>query len=282
MKNQHKKRIDAAALEYKRGIDSHLRVSFKHQRVGSWLKNHSKHINKEEEERNSKIIKNEIIYKRGTLIKVDFGINIGTEFSGSHFAIVLNRKDTKNSSNLTVVPLTSKNSKSVLIGSDVFTLISEKMKESSDDVNSVINELTVLEKEISRIIGDANEEPMLIKEKIIERFKAVNEGSKYSDLMNYFYGVSDIDKSLDDNIVNWKNEKKRLIEYYYTQKEKYDKVEEHYKACSINSYAKIDSITTISKNRIKSRINEYDPMGVVRISQSALKTIQDEFRAMYI
>ena len=48
-------------------------------------------------------------YKRGQLIKVDFGINLGTELSHTHFAIVLNNDDTINTDNLTVLPLTSKN-----------------------------------------------------------------------------------------------------------------------------------------------------------------------------
>lgn len=48
-------------------------------------------------------------YKRGQIIKVDFGVNIGTELSHTHFAIVLNNDDTKYTDNITVVPLTSKN-----------------------------------------------------------------------------------------------------------------------------------------------------------------------------
>ena len=48
-------------------------------------------------------------YDYGQIIKVDFGINIGTELSHTHFAIVLNQDDTIKTDNITVLPLTSKN-----------------------------------------------------------------------------------------------------------------------------------------------------------------------------
>lgn len=48
-------------------------------------------------------------FKRGEIIKVDFGVNIGSELSHSHFAIVLNKDDTYNNDNITVIPITSKN-----------------------------------------------------------------------------------------------------------------------------------------------------------------------------
>ncbi|WP_424349633.1 type II toxin-antitoxin system PemK/MazF family toxin [Latilactobacillus sp. 5-91] len=47
-------------------------------------------------------------YKRGTVIRVDFGVNMGSEFCGIHFAIVLDKKDNARKRTLTVVPLTSK------------------------------------------------------------------------------------------------------------------------------------------------------------------------------
>ena len=45
---------------------------------------------------------------RGEIIKVDFGINIGSELSNIHFAIVLNSDDNNSVDNITVLPLSSK------------------------------------------------------------------------------------------------------------------------------------------------------------------------------
>lgn len=47
-------------------------------------------------------------YKRGRIVLVDFTPSLGSELRGKHFAIVLTKKDTPNSSVLTVVPLSSK------------------------------------------------------------------------------------------------------------------------------------------------------------------------------
>ena len=47
------------------------------------------------------------IYDRGSVIQVDLGFNLGNEYGGLHYAIVLNRKDTKQNPVLTVVPISS-------------------------------------------------------------------------------------------------------------------------------------------------------------------------------
>lgn len=47
-------------------------------------------------------------YKRGTIISADFGVNIGSEMSQVHFAIVLSKNDNPKNNVLTVLPLTSK------------------------------------------------------------------------------------------------------------------------------------------------------------------------------
>ena len=47
-------------------------------------------------------------YSRGQIVKVKFGVNIGSEFSGDHYAIVISKKDTMMNPVLHVIPLTSK------------------------------------------------------------------------------------------------------------------------------------------------------------------------------
>ena len=64
------------------------------------------------------------MYKRGTIIKVDFGVGLGSEMSQVHFAIVLNKYDNQNNNVLTVIPLTSKEKRFNL---DLGPLILEKL-----------------------------------------------------------------------------------------------------------------------------------------------------------
>lgn len=47
-------------------------------------------------------------YSRGQIVKVKFGVNIGSEFSGDHYAIVISKQDTMLNLILHVIPLTSK------------------------------------------------------------------------------------------------------------------------------------------------------------------------------
>ena len=47
-------------------------------------------------------------YKRGNIVYADLGFNVGAEFGGVHYAVVIERNNGKKSENLLVVPLTSK------------------------------------------------------------------------------------------------------------------------------------------------------------------------------
>lgn len=47
-------------------------------------------------------------YSRGQIVKVKFEVNIGSEFSGDHYAIVISKQDTMLNPILHVIPLTSK------------------------------------------------------------------------------------------------------------------------------------------------------------------------------
>lgn len=72
--------------------------------LGNWMEKESI-IFKKEVDKKTYIKPN---FKRGEIIKVDFGINVGSELSNTHFAIVLNSDDNNNVDNITVLPLTSK------------------------------------------------------------------------------------------------------------------------------------------------------------------------------
>lgn len=94
-------KIDKSCKNYKYIYNTHNNKFIK---IGNWL------------EKESSIFKNEADnikykkpnFKRGQIIKVDFEINVGSELSNTHFAIVLNGDDNTNVDNITVLPLTSK------------------------------------------------------------------------------------------------------------------------------------------------------------------------------
>lgn len=97
-----KNKIDIACDNFKEVNNS---TNLKFAKLDDWLLNESEFIKEETISKRKKYLK----YKRGQVLKIDFGVNIGTELSHTHFAIVLNDDDTTLTDNITVIPLTSKN-----------------------------------------------------------------------------------------------------------------------------------------------------------------------------
>lgn len=78
-------------------------------------------------------------YPRGSIVKVRFGTNIGSEFSGNHYAIVISKNDTKMNPVLHVIPITSKKhlksieiGNSILFNSEEMNKLKELYKKESD------------------------------------------------------------------------------------------------------------------------------------------------------
>lgn len=68
-----------------------------------WLKDYTTYL-KQEETFSSVFFP---VYERGSVIQVNLGFNLGKEYGGLHYAIVLNKEDTKKNPVLTVVPISS-------------------------------------------------------------------------------------------------------------------------------------------------------------------------------
>ena len=95
------KKIDYSCDNYKEAYNTE---HVKFLKLGNWLEKESAIF---KDEGHNEIYKKPN-FKRGEIIKVDFGINIGSELSNTHFAIVLNSDDNNDVDNITVLPLTSK------------------------------------------------------------------------------------------------------------------------------------------------------------------------------
>ncbi len=99
-------RIDKAAEKFKKISEPesyHYEQKFKH--LPSWLDNTSYFYQKEA---NKHLPHRYYFFRRGTVVRVNFGINMGSEFSNIHFAVVLDKHDSPKKRTLTVLPLTSK------------------------------------------------------------------------------------------------------------------------------------------------------------------------------
>lgn len=88
------------------------------------------------------------VFKRGDIIKVNLGFNIGNEMGGLHYCVVMNKYDNKNSGILNIIPLSSSkeskiyNSKtSIDLGDELYNLLFEKY---TSELLSVTNEISKL------------------------------------------------------------------------------------------------------------------------------------------
>lgn len=79
-------------------------------------------------------------YKRGSIVFVNFGVNLGYELSGNHFAIVLDKDDNYKNGVVSVLPLSSKQKKHyVSLGPAILNTASQKIINSFDELKLKID-----------------------------------------------------------------------------------------------------------------------------------------------
>lgn len=166
-----------------------------------------------------------IKYKRETVVYVDFGLNIGAELSGPHYAIILDKNDNPTSAKVTVVPLTSKEG-----------TFNVPLPTGLNKIFGAWYALVGLE--------HTNEFPSQ-NEAVALLFQVIGEKStnKESKTENAF--MKRINKYQSENDLIKRRLKKQMDDL--------EKI----------SYFKIDNVATISKYRIKKRKDRFDPLGTI-------------------
>lgn len=132
-----------------------------------WIKNYTNYIKNEKKFIPAK----QENYKRGNIIKVDLGFNIGNEEGGLHYAIVINNPD-KTSGNVVIVPLTSMKPGKKLHRTDV--LLDERLfEEVLNKAELILKDLQEKKKNIGK--GNCIENLAYIDAKILEVKKYLSE-----------------------------------------------------------------------------------------------------------
>lgn len=198
--NEKEKHIDKACKNFKDICNNIENQKFEH--LYTWLYKTSLTFKNENNDFVSRFYPR---FEYGTIVKVDFGINVGSEVSGPHFAIVLEKYDSTRINSLTVLPLTSQNKKHNLFLGDLIT------DEFTKRLNNYLKE-----------IGSDSRETLAVK---------------------------------------------NMISYYSN----YAK----------NSFASINQITTISKNRIIVPKNKFDIIGRAKCNAKTMKAISEEIIRRY-
>lgn len=211
-----------------------------------WLKDYFRYI-EQEETFNSSYLKE---YSRGDIIKVNLGFNVGNEEGGLHYCVILDKKNAKTYSTLTVVPLSSlkdttkQNKTSVLLGNEIYDSLTIKcrhlIKDCSDKILLLGNEIDTL--------YDLPEDTE--DDRIIKTYKIKIAQNNKEKIMDQLSLVQKIAKELSQM-------KKGTI-------------------------ALINQITTISKQRIYNPKKDLDILSGIKLSDEKMTLIDEKIKKLYI
>lgn len=204
-----------------------------------WLEDYIKFLEFEKNFNASKYPK----YKKGQIIKVHLGFNIGSEEGGLHYAIVVDNNNSVNSPILNIVPLTSvKKDKdiskirsdlgNIYLGNELYRLLIVKIDDIQNQLQNELDNLKFLIyhiEEIKSTITDLNERLSRCEEKL------------------------SFAKSIEKEISKMKT----------------------------GSIALVGQMTTISKIRIYDPKNTKDVLSNIRMSNQVMDKIDDAIKQLF-
>lgn len=249
--NQAKASVERILSRYSNSKDEKLQK--KAILLAYWLKDYTNMIKKEETFKPHFLKK----YKRGDIIQVHLGFNVGREEGGLHYAVVVSNINTPASDILTIIPLTSKkkNSKITSFDLDLGTTLFDQMKAKFDSAERNIraelahyaNEYKKIEKKflISHINTDQNTEEKLLEE--------------LPKIMGYLKDMDELNSEL----------------------ETITKIQDEIAHMKSGSIALVGQITTISKIRIYNPKNKSESLHGIKLSPKELDLIDQKIKELY-
>ncbi len=237
--------------------------------ISYWIKDYVQMINFENKFEPTK----NIAYKRGNIIKLNFGFNIGSEYGGLHYGIVLDKKNDHSSPVVTVIPLTSiKDSSaihpnSVELGNELYKslklkydTISKALKDEQQEIIQTIATVSSLVNLAEKTLQSSKE-----KENANELQSELNEVEKYLDAAEKIDAL-------------WKEKQQHNEE----QQEYLNKIGEEISRMKKGSIALVNQITTISKIRIFDPRNLKGVLAGVSLSEDSMEKINKKVNDLYV
>lgn len=212
--------------------------------ISKWLIQYTNYISFETKFTPQKLIR----YKRGDIIFVNFGFNIGAEFGGEHYAVVLDNENDRNSATITVIPLSSYkpgkkiHPNDIYLGNELFEKMHLKLK----------TQLAQLKEQSE-------------KNAILLNSLRSNTSTEDNDkINNLIVELQNAQKQLDLEILKAAKIKSEL----FTLKQ--------------GSIAKVQQITTVSKLRIYNPKSTSDPLYGIRLSTNTMKLINSKIKQFFV
>ena len=240
--------------------------------ISYWIKDYTKFLDFEEKFDPTR----NIAYKRGNIVKVNFGFNIGSEYGGLHFGVVLDNHNDHSSPVLTVIPLTSlKENKtiqanSVNLGNELYRLlkikydtISKALKDEQDDIDNTLHAFNSL---YTLVVSSFNQ------------LQANTENEDESTIMAQLNKIkNDLDKAdaLKSSLKEKKTHNKAEQEYLFKIGREISQMKE-------GSVALVNQITTISKIRIFDPRNIKGVLSGISLSAESMDKINQKVKELYV
>lgn len=237
--------------------------------ISYWIKDYVRMVDFEEKFVPTK----NIAYKRGNIVKLNFGFNIGSEYGGLHYGVVLDKNNDHNSPVLTVIPLTStKEGKnihpnSVELGNNIYKMLKLKydtilktLKEEQENIQEM--------RELFSMFVDMAEDSI----GKYEALENTNEGKEELSKAKTYLAATDKLKVL------WKEKELNNIE----QQEYLDKIGQEISNMKEGSVALVNQITTVSKMRIFDPRNLKGVLAWVSLPEESMEKINNKIKELYI
>lgn len=237
--------------------------------ISFWLKDYVRYIDFEEKfdpKRN-------IAYKRGNVIKVSFGFNVGNEYGGLHYAVVLDNNNHHSSPVVTVIPLTSikegkaVHNNNVELGNEIYRLlklkydtVSKALKEEEDEINELIDLFSTL----VHMAGDSVEKMEQCEDESAQK-------EEYDNAQKYLDSSDKIESILTERANNNDEEQKSL-----------EKIGNEIAGMKEGSVALVSQITTISKMRIFDPKNAHGVLSGISLSEESMEKINQKIKELYV
>lgn len=199
-----------------------------------------------------------ISYKRGNIIKVNFGFNIGCELGGPHYAVVLDKNNKHSADTITVIPLVSlKETKKVyerdvFLGNELYNTLNAKFSSILSNCKTHLEELSKMDKMLNHLITVLEHLP-----DSDDKNAKLLEANAFRD--NYDKSYSELEKEI----------------------EQCEALQKEISQMKQGSIARIEQITTVSKMRIWIPKKCEDILYNVSFSENAMKKINKKLKELY-
>lgn len=257
-------------------------------KIAQWIENWVKYL-KLEKVFNSRSIP---ALKRGSIVYADFGFNVGREYGGLHYAIVLNKTDARSNHLLHVLPLTSVKETTDMsnlkyfqfpIGDEVFQLL-------KNEATQKIIELTKLYKRFSNKDAELRERAVIVESLIDDNIKTfeVIKNLPASDRDDSFLEqIRTIDKNIDFTNAEADKIKQELKDNTALLSELDEKIEYankfilKIKNMNKDSIVLLNQVTTISKMRLYDPKNNKSILNGIVLSNNTMNKIDEALKNIF-